>query len=371
MPPVDTWSTGVAALRARFPVFARGVAYLNTGTNGPVPASAELAAREALHAATVAGRSGAAYFERWVSAPAARLRARAAAWLGAAPDEVALTRSTTDGINIALAALPLRAGDEVVTSDEEHPGLLAPLARLAATRGVRVRTAPLRELANAVGPRTRLVACSHVSWVSGAVAPVADLAATGVPLLYDGAQALGAIAVDVRALACDFYAAPAQKWLCGPNGLGFLYVRGELVRELEPPWPSYESLADTVEPLARRWHRDARRFDTADPAPPLLAWALAALDELERVGRAKIAQAACDAADAFAAGARERGLRVAPRGRSTLVSVASERAAAAVAELAAGGVVVREIPGRGLVRVSVGAWNDGDDRERCLRALVG
>ena len=371
MPPVDTWSTGVAALRARFPVFARGVAYLNTGTNGPVPASAELAAREALHAATVAGRSGAAYFERWVSAPAARLRARAAEWLGAAPDEVALTRSTTDGINIALAALPLRAGDEVVTSDEEHPGLLAPLARLAATRGVRVRTAPLRELANAVGPRTRLVACSHVSWVSGAVAPVADLAATGVPLLYDGAQALGAIAVDVRALACDFYAAPAQKWLCGPNGLGFLYVRGELVRELEPPWPSYESLADTVEPLARRWHRDARRFDTADPAPPLLAWALAALDELERVGRAKIAQAACDAADAFAAGARERGLRVAPRGRSTLVSVASERAAAAVAELAARGVVVREIPGRGLVRVSVGAWNDGDDRERCLRALVG
>ena len=71
--------------------------------------------------------------------------------------------------------------------------------------------------------RTRLVACSHVSWMSGRLAP-AELARLDVPVVLDGAQGVGAVPVDVRELGCDAYAGAGQKWLCGPDGLGMLYV---------------------------------------------------------------------------------------------------------------------------------------------------
>ncbi len=88
---------------------------------------------------------------------------------------------------------------------------------------MQVRQVPLAEVADAVGPRTRLVACSHVGWMSGSVAP-AELAQLDVPVLLDGAQGVGAIGVDVHALGCDAYAGAGQKWLCGPDGTGMLWV---------------------------------------------------------------------------------------------------------------------------------------------------
>ena len=100
-----------------------------------------------------------------------------------------------------LAGLALEPGDEVLTSDEEHPGLLGPLAAARAQRGIAVREVPFAELAGAVAAATKLVACSHVSWVNGRLAP--DLSRLDVPVLLDGAQGAGAIPVDVAALGCD------------------------------------------------------------------------------------------------------------------------------------------------------------------------
>lgn len=362
--------TASGALRARFPVFERGIAYLNAGTNGPVPANAARAASAAVERQSCDGRSGSAFFEELVERPAQALRAAAARWLGCEPGEVALTRSTTDGINVALAAFPLGRGDEVLTSDQEHPGLLAPLLQRARDRGFSVRTAPLRELPNAVGPRTRLIACSHVSWVSGQMAPLAALADLGVPTLFDGAQALGALAVDVRGCGCTFYAAPAQKWLCGPNGIGFLYVRGDLGETLAPPWPGYQSLANPHDPSALQWHSGARRFDTLEPVPHDLAWALAALEELEAEGRTRVLSAGAALAEQAARSLREEGLEVVPRGPSTLVSVRLGGDAAQVVQaLAAQRVIVRDVPGWGLLRASFGAWNDESDLARLLEGL--
>src|SRR6185437_9638958 len=91
---------------------------------------------------------------------------------------------------------------------------------------IEVRTAPLEALAEAVDPaRTKLVACSHVSWVTGRLAPAA-LAEVGreIPVLLDGAQGVGAVPVDLEALGCAFYAGAGQKWLCGPVGTGMLWV---------------------------------------------------------------------------------------------------------------------------------------------------
>ncbi len=103
---------------------------------------------------------------------------------------------------------------------------------------------PFASVADAVDSATTLIACSHVSWVGGEVADVDALVATGVPVLLDAAQALGAVAFDVVGSGVDFYAGSGQKWLCGPEGSGALYVRRDALDQLEPPWPSYSTLSD-------------------------------------------------------------------------------------------------------------------------------
>ena len=217
---------------AQFPVLER-LAYLNAGTEGPVPrAAAAGGARADRSRERSEGRCGRPYFDGRDGDGRASCASGYAGVLGCEPSELALTGSTTDGVNTVIAGLDLRAGDEVLTTDEEHPGLLAPLGRARRRHGISVRVVPFAELPGEVSPSTRLIACSHVSWVSGRVIDVAALRATGVPVLLDAAQAIGAIPVDVDALGCDFYAASGQKWLCGPEGSGCLYVRPDRLDEL-------------------------------------------------------------------------------------------------------------------------------------------
>jgi selenocysteine lyase/cysteine desulfurase len=355
----------VLELRAEFPVLER-VAYLNSGTNGPVTARAVEAARAELERESAEGRAGMPHFERIVELGEG-LRRGVAGLFGCEADEVALTRSTTDGMNAALTALELGPGDEVLTSDEEHPGLLAPLAAHQARRGFELRSAPFAELANAVGPRTKLVACSHVSWVNGQVVDTAALAAVDALVLLDGAQGLGAVPTPMRELGCDFYGAAGQKWLCGPDGSGFLYVRGDLCAELPVPWPSYMTLADPASPLESEPQPGARRFDLGFSAP-LYAWSLSALETLAAAGWDAVQARGPDLATRLADELADRGAEVAPRGRSTLVSWRSVDPEAESARLGDAGVLVRHIPGRGLVRASVGAWSSEEDLERLLAA---
>jgi selenocysteine lyase/cysteine desulfurase len=325
------------------------VAYLNTGTDGPVPRRAAEAAAARLRYELEQGRATPANCEA---------------------SDVALTRSATDGMSTALASLTLGRGDEVLTSDEEHPGLLAPLEAARRRLGFDVRAAPFSEIAGEVGPRTKLMACSHVSWVGGQVVDDAALREAGVPTLLDGAQGLGAVPVDVRALGCDFYAAAGQKWLCGPDGSGYLYVRREVADALDPPWPGYMSLADAANPSELAVHEGARRFDMGVPPPPASAWALTALELLAEFGWQALTERATGLAASLAAMLAERGADVAPRGRSTLVSWRADDAEADVVRLAEQGFVVRNLPGRGLVRASVGAWSTEEEIERLTRAAL-
>jgi L-cysteine/cystine lyase len=363
-------------LRAEFPVCER-VAYLNAGTSGPVPRLALTAVEAELRAQLELGRGDPRFYRERVVPRADELRRRVAALLGCAPGELALTGSTTDGVSVVLSALPLGPGDEVLTSDEEHPGLLAPLASGMAHRGFAVRAVPFAELPGEVGARTRLVACSHISWVTGRTADAAALARAGVPVLLDGAQALGAVPVDVRELGCDFYAASGQKWLCGPHGTGYLYVRPERIAELVPAWPGYGSLADPKEWLARAlpeepaaiargFHADARRFDLGFPAPHQVAWALAGLDTLEAAGHEAVLERARSLAAGLARALHGRGVSVAPRGESTLVSWEVPEPEREAERLYAEGFVVRSIPGRQYVRAAVGAWNTEEELERLV-----
>jgi selenocysteine lyase/cysteine desulfurase len=347
----------VRELRASFPIFQR-LAYLNAGTSGPVPEAAVEAVQRELRLDAERGRGDKAFFEERVLGGLDELRRRVAPLLGCVTEELALTSSTTGGVNAVISMLELGPGDEVLTSDEEHPGVLAPLGAGKARRGFDVRTVPFAELPGEVGPRTRLVATSHVSWISGRIL---DTEAIDAPLLLDGAQGLGAVPVDVKALGCDFYAASGQKWLCGPVGLGYLYVKRERIAELMPSAAGYGSLEDPARPLDLVLHQDARRFDHGLVAPHQAAWALAALDVLDAAGIDAVMERAAE----LAAGLAEAlGERVVPRGRSTLVTWHAEDPEAEVERLREQGFIIRNLPGWPYVRASVGAWNDEDELER-------
>ncbi|MBV9005115.1 MAG: aminotransferase class V-fold PLP-dependent enzyme [Solirubrobacterales bacterium] len=358
-----------AAFRAEFPVFER-LSYLNAGTEGPVPRRASDAAHRRLDLETARGRCGQEYFAE-LMALRDRLRDAYAGLLGCAPSELALTGSTTDGVNTVIAGLDLRPGDEILTTDEEHPGLLAPLGRARRRYGISVRMVPFDEIAGQVSPKTRLIACSHVSWVRGRLVDTAALAQTGVPVLLDAAQAIGAIRVDVRALGCDFYAASGQKWLCGPEGSGCLYVRKERLEELLIPWPGYGSLADPEQALELAPAEGAARLDLGFPTGIRSAWCLAAFEVFANAGWGWVHDRAAELAATLAHRLTELGLEVLPRGRSTLVSWKAADAKGEVGRFAADRFVVRSIPAFDVVRASVGAWSSEDELEALARLAAG
>ncbi|HEY2719183.1 MAG TPA: aminotransferase class V-fold PLP-dependent enzyme [Solirubrobacteraceae bacterium] len=352
-------------LRAEFPVLER-IAYLNAGTDGPLPARAVGAVAEELQREAVDGRTM-AHFERRTEL-GGLLREGYARALGAEPADVALTTCTSDGMAQVIGGLALSTGDEILTSDEEHPGLLGALGAARELHGVSIRQAPLAELAEAVSPSTRLVACSHVGWMSGSYAPAA-LSELDVPVLLDGAQGVGAVPVDVHALGCDAYAGAGQKWLCGPDGLGMLYVTPELRERVAVSRRGYANLEDPNSGIDAQLHEDARRLDTMSLSAEAVACGLASIELLESVGWSDVHDAARSLATRLAEQLEERGRAVAPRDDTTLVSFESPDPEAERELLAERGCAVRNIPGRPWLRASVGAWNDESDLERLLSSL--
>src|SRR5215207_3734473 len=300
-----------AALRSEFPVL-QDLAYLNAGTNGPLSHAAVRAAIDVLDRAAGEGRTK-DYMEMMLDLRE-RQRAAYAALLGAEPADVALTSSTSEGIVRVVAGLDLGPGDEVLTAPDEHPGLLGPLGSLRARRGVDVRTAPFADLADAVGPRTRLVACSHVSWVTGAVRPQ-GLAELDIPVLLDGAQGVGAVPTDVGALGCAFYAGSGQKWLCGPVGSGMLWIAPGWRGRLASVGATYVNLAEPGRGLDSALHADARTHDSPALSAEASAGALAAHEVLAAAGWDAVHERAIGLATRFAERLAESARTVAPRGQ--------------------------------------------------------
>ena len=357
-----------AEQRARFPVLAQH-AYLNSGSVGPL-------ARETLDAmATMRaweaenGRSGGPYFEEFL-ARRDRVRAQVGAQVGVPADRIALTSSTTQGVQIVVIGLNLGPGDEVVTTDVEHFGLTGPLlGARSELRIAQVRERPSAELFDLVRaqvtPRTRLIALSAVSWLDGKLFPWRELReATGVPVLVDGAQSVGAIEVD--ATEADYYTISGQKWLCGPDACGGLYIRDpdSLQHRLVsyPSAESYDIAAGTWEPKP-----GATGFDPGFASPASLAGLEAALTG-QPAGRFERARALSDRCGELLGDA---GLTVLSEpGQSTLVSFRPrENPTETVTRLHEQGVIVRELPHTDYVRASVGWWNDESDLERLVAGL--
>jgi selenocysteine lyase/cysteine desulfurase len=353
-----------AAFRAQFPVLER-TAYLNAGSDGPLPKAAVDAARAALDAQESDGRTF-AHFEARQEA-GARLREIYAARLGCDTADVALTTSTSEGVGKVLIGFGLEPGDEILTSDQEHPGLIGPLLA-ARDRGVRIRTAPLATLADHVTAQTSLVCCSHVGWVSGELADP-RLGALDVPLVLDGAQGIGAVPTDVRELGCAAYAGAGQKWLCGSDGTGMLYVDPAFRGRIAAAAPAYLAFTDPPKGLQSGLHDDARVHDTPTLAREVSVTSVASAQVLEGFGWDALFERAATLAERLAAELAERGHTVGPRGRTTLVAWEDDDPPAASARIAESGVVIRHLPGTRYLRASVGAWNDETDLQRLLEAL--
>jgi selenocysteine lyase/cysteine desulfurase len=346
--------------RAQFPVLDR-LAYLNAGTNGPLARATIDALVEQAQRDLTEGRSRKEYFERMLELREEARRGFAAV-LNVDVEQMALVDSTSRGCATVLAGLGLTGEDEVITTDQEHFGLTGPLYATGAR--VVIVDADEDAILRAVSSRTRLIATSHVLWTTGRRLDLHRLKReSGLAILVDGAQSAGAIEVEVGEL--DFYTVSAQKWLCAPDPSGALYVRDpELVRVKSPSYFSQESYEISGSFVARD---TSARFDAGWIGVPILVGVVAALATHPEWRYARAAEMAARCRELLAPHVEV----VTPPGHSTLVSF---RPPSDPTELVAGlqsdGVIVRELPGRNLVRASCGWWTNEDDLQRLVTGLI-
>jgi L-cysteine/cystine lyase len=305
------------------------------------------------------GRGGEPYFSRALGMRD-QVRAKLAALLSVEPTQVALTRSTTDGCNIVLAGLDLGPDDEVVTSDVEHFGLIGPLH----ASGARIVTAPEDGILGAVTDRTRLIAISHVSWVTGnSLDPAQVKAETGLPILVDGAQSAGVIPVEAGGV--DYYAVSCQKWLCGPDVTGALVVARP--DELPVALPSYFAQEEHHPDGSYVAREGAERFDSGWIGTPSLAGLSKALDVAPEWRFERVVEMAAKCRTALA----ERFEVITKPNQAGLITFRPTSDPTELVEKLRGeGVIVRELPGRNLIRVSCGYWTSDSDLDRLLTSLA-
>ncbi len=225
-----------------------GLIYLNTGSLGPTPRfvlDAVLKAWGQLETNPVQM----SYARGWVNNLADKTRTAVAGLIGCTADEVLLTRSTTNAMNIAALGIDLARGDRILTTDCEHEGGSACWRYLEKRSGIgvdRIVIAPedhavtgvIERFASAIKRETKVISVSHVIFSTGLKMPVREIVALAkaknILTIVDGAQAVGNIEVDVKSIGCDAYTAPGHKWLMAPKGTGFLYINKAAASRIQP-----------------------------------------------------------------------------------------------------------------------------------------
>lgn len=285
-PEADFW----ASVRREF-LLDPHRSYMNNGTLGPTPKPVYYTVMERYR--DLAFDPGQPNTDQ--SEAAEEVRAKAAAFIGANADEVALTRNTTEGLAFVLNGLDFEAGDEILMTFHEHPGGLEPCRLNARRRGVVLKEAKwpapaedpgviLNAFNDQITLRTRLIMVSHIMFQTGSLVPVKALAALarskGILTLIDGAHPVGMLRVDVHDLGVDYYAASPHKWLVAPTGTGLLYMRRA---SQDRVWPTV---------VTTGWDEPARgaaRFDRlSQRAWPLVLAAGAAIDFQNAIGPERI-----------------------------------------------------------------------------------
>ena len=236
-------------LRAQMPAL-QATGYFNAGTFGPMPSVGVEAAQALLQSDLELGRITPGGYERAGERNRSVVET-AASMFGADAREFALTHSAGEGLNIALMGIDWSAGDEVITTAEEHPGLLNPLALLARRYGIVNRVVPVSDdvsefldsIEGKITASTRVIGLSHVLWSTGTVVPLREVCELArqheLMVIVDAAQSAGQVPLNLHDIGVDAYAMAGQKWLCGPEGTGLLYVRHDRFADISPTYARY------------------------------------------------------------------------------------------------------------------------------------
>lgn len=253
-------------------------AYLNTGTCGPMPRVAYEAMKEQHEHELTPSRIDSDHFPS-IGRTKNEVREVVAASINAQPEDIAVTHRTTEGMYIAIMGYRWERGDELILSNIEHPGGLLPSFLTKRRFGTRVRIADIglgggkpedivRAFEEKITPKTKMIVLSHISYTTGAKLPLKEIVAMAhshdVLVAVDAAQSFGSMKLDMQDLDVDFYACPGQKWMCGPEGTGSLYVKPSVMGEID------QTFAGTAMPGTLDYYTasyapaaGAARFDTA------------------------------------------------------------------------------------------------------------
>ncbi len=292
----------VEKIRGDFPILHRQVhgrplVYLDNAASSQKPAVVVAAVSGYFLTSHANVHRGAHQLSVEATAAYEAARRTVAGFIGGRPSELVFTRGATEAINLVAASwggAELREGDEVLLTIMEHHSNLVPWQLIAKRTGARLRFAgltpegrlDLEDLFAKIGPRTRMVAVTHVSNTLGVVNPVRDIAArareAGALCLVDGAQAAPHLPVDVGAIGCDFYAFSGHK-MCGPTGIGALWGRADLLEGM-PPWQGGGEMISEVRLEESRWAAVPHKFEAGTPSVGDAVGLGAAVRYLEQFG---------------------------------------------------------------------------------------
>jgi cysteine desulfurase/selenocysteine lyase len=396
--------TAFARLRADFPLLERPVrgrrlAYLDSAATTQKPIEVIEALRRYYLEDNANTHRGVHYLSDRATDLYEAARERVRRFVNAArTDEIVFVRGTTEAINLVAATFGrafLRAGDEIVVSAMEHHSNIVPWQIACEQAGAALRVVPIdddgefqfEEFEKLVGPRTRLVAVTHVSNALGTVTPVRRIVerahAAGVPVLLDGAQAVAHTAVDVQALDCDFYAFSGHK-LYAPMGIGVLYGKAEWLAKL-PPYQGGGHMIRDVTFERTEYDAPPRKYEAGTPNVEGAVGLAAALDYVERIGMKAIGAHEAALLDYATARVEEiNGLRVigTAREKGAILSFVIEgfTAQGVGAVLDRHGVAVRSghhcaLPAmrrfgiEGTARASFALYNNREDVDQLIGAL--
>lgn len=357
--------------------------FFNTGTCGPLPLNVVNRMKETLEKQLIEGRITIAHFEEMMKTKDEN-KSLIAELINCKEEEISITGSTSDGLNIVINGFDWKHDDELITTNAEHPTAWSPAYNLS-SKGVKVKLldalegfdSVLEQLDNLITENTRLLSISQVIYCSGDHLPVKEMInlahSRNVPVLIDGAQVFGAMQLDVKDLGCDYFSAPGQKWICGPESTGFLYVSEHALFQPQPTFTGYFSIKDLDLEKGLTLQENGQRYEFGTVQPANIAGMNEALKWFKSIGPEKIYERNQSlAAKLYEALAGQDHIDLINHAcQSTLLSfnVKGKSPEEVAAKLFEKGIVVRTVPITNSVRVSTGFYNTEEEVDILLKAL--
>lgn len=373
-------------IRGQFPL-TKERAYLNNGTFGPATYSVMKAMEESYLHINTTGEYGHTDQER----------EKLASFLGVKTNELSLTHNTTEGINIMAWGISLKAGDEVIVTKHDHAGNALPWLNRAKLHGIVLKTFEpkatqeenLTLIQSLTTSKTKVLAIPHVTCTTGLVFPIKEISEfarnRGVITAIDGAHGAGSFNLNIKDLDCDFYAGCCHKWMNGPSGTAFLYVREDMLERLQPFHIGGASDSGwdmtSIPPILKGYAESAHRFDYGTQSTTLMKGVSAAIDFQLEIGKEKIESRVRELNQYLFENLLQFGNKIEmlssaeAKSRISMVSFRPKNASYQQVgnELGKMGFRIRQVPEGGVnaIRISTHIYNSKEELDRLIQKLPG